>query len=401
LNRQFHLTLWSVSVAALLILYGLFLLLALASPHAGVSADAASIADAGRSSRFFYDSGFREPLQPLLARICARGHAPDVFAVRTACAVASWFALLALIGLSARVHSRAVGLVAGAVWVLNPYIAAYSAQGDRLTLIALLLFCYAHLLHNGSPTRRNVILLGLAGAACALARAETLLVVIAASLLRIASHHSNPAEGRRVATALLLSLALFAPYPLTEWARTGSPFHASSIHARFWANHEFAGTPLGRHATREEVHTDPYRGGPLSPRDYILGMHSFPEVVTRYIAGYARLATSYLPRYALPAPFLAIFTLIGVAASFRKTLREDFAFVLLCHVPFAFIYPLDPIAPGSGVEARFALHTAPFIAVWTAMGITEAVRRISRKAGARHLAETDRPSSAHSSNSCP
>lgn len=356
-------------------MYGAYLVLLLAAARPSVSADAGSFVEAAERSLFFYDTGWREPLQPFLLNVATWGE-PTVMGLRIVCAIASMLCLLALMTATERKFGAAAGGLAALAWMLNPYIGAYAAQGDRLTLTALLLFIFAFALYEMPRGRFRFALLAVAGAMLPLARSETAFIVIAASCVRIFSRRDR-AEAMQVGAALAVAMMLYAPYPAVEWIRTGNPFYGSAMHARFWANHEFVGTPLGMHATFAEVLRDEYRGGPLSPARYIFGMHAPATVVARYASGYARLATVYLPRYAVGAAFLSLFTLCGCVVAARRSVEEIF-FVVLCHFPLAFIYSLDQVYPGSGVEARFVLQTAPFIAAWTAVGIVSAARAARR-----------------------
>ncbi len=54
----------------------------------------------------------------------------------------------------------------------------------------------------------------------------------------------------------------------------------------------------------------------------------------------------------------------------------ELLFLLAIHLPFAFIYPLDQIGKGSGVESRFALFSAPFLHLWVGEPVAVCGRRV-------------------------
>ncbi len=342
-------------------------------PNAPVSSDAGSIWEAAIQSHWFYDSGIREPFFPFLAGVVSLSGVSGVAAVRVVCALCTLATMIAIGVVGYRRSGPWTGLLAAGIWGFTPSLLHYSAQGDRLTLTAGLLFVYAYLLYESPPSRTRTVELAVTGALLPLLRSEMLLVVVLSTVCRIAACRAEPAEVRSVGLALAVALVVFLPYPLVNSLQSNQPFPGSALAARYWANREFYG-PQGLHLTFAEVLAEPYRGGPLSPIHYVFGMHSLPEVANRIVSGYWRLFTFYLPRFALPVFPLWILAVAGLSLRLRREGASAIPFILLAHFPFVFVYTLDQIAPGSGIEARFSLFTTPFLALWAAEPLVIAAR---------------------------
>ena len=360
-----------VFVTLALIMVGWYWILVSAildSPGAPVSGDAQSFWNAALRSHWFYDSGEREPLFPFLVKGASLLGANGVFAVRAVCAASSILCLIALLAIGYFRSGFLVGLLAGLLWVFTPSILHYSAQGDRLTLTACLLVTYAFLLFESKGTRFRTPGLIISGAALSLLRLDMLWVVILGAVIQGVAKWNDKAEVKRMAFFTGSAILLFLPYAVTEYLRTGQPLYASGLAARYWANREFWG-PGGLHQSFAEVLSDPYRGGYLSPIQYVFGMHTPGEIVLRFISGYWLLFTSYFPRFALPWAILWPLASLGLFSRWSKEGKWQFLFVLAIHLPFAFIYPLDQIGKGSGVESRFALFSSPLLYLWVGEGV--------------------------------
>lgn len=346
----------------------------LQSPNTPVSGDAGSFWHAAEKSRWFYDTGEREPLFPFLVKGASLLGAKGVSAVRAVCAVSSVASLLAILLVGYLRSGPLVSLLGGALWVSVPSIIHYSAQGDRLTLTAGLLVLYGFFLFESKGSRFKAAGSILTGSLLPLLRSDMLIVVILGTFISGLSKSRDKDELKKMALVAGSVVLFFLPYAITEYIRTGHFFYASGLAARYWANREFWG-PGGLHTSFSEVLSDPYRGGYLSPIEYMLGMHTLGEVIVRFATGYWLLFTSYLPKFALPWPLLWPLSVIGLASRWSKEGWQQFLFVLAVHLPFAFIYPLDQIAKGSGVESRFTLFSSPFMYLWVAEGVRLLIRK--------------------------
>lgn len=355
--------------------YGILVSAILDSRGAPVSGDAPSFWNAAIRSHWFYDTGEREPLFPLLVKGASLLGAQGVFAVRAVCAASSVLCLIAILAIGYFRSGLMVGLLAGFLWVFTPSIVHYSAQGDRLTLTACMLVVHAFLLFESKGKHLRTVGLIITAVALSLLRSDMLWVLILGAAIRALAKRHDKAEVKRMALVTGSAILLFLPYAITEYLRTGYPLYASGLAARYWANREFWG-PGGLHQSFAEVLSDPYRGGYLSPLGYIFGMHSPGETVLRFISGYWLLFTSYFPRFALPWPVLWPLALLGLCSRWRKEGKWQFLFLLAIHFPFAFIYPLDQIAKGSGIESRFALFSAPLLYLWVGEGVKVILRQV-------------------------
>jgi hypothetical protein len=355
---------------AISLLYGFLLVRGALDPAVPLSSDAGSIVEAARRMRWFYDSGWREPLFPFLTRLLMAASIPGGTAIKIVSALSSLLACASILVITERRAGSWAAVIAGLVLMIHDRFTVYGISGDRVTLAAALLLIHAQLLFHSPPSKSRTGALALTGALLPLLRIETLAVVIGAAIMRAVVHRREERELRTLAVATAVSLVLVAPYPIAEFLRTGVPMPGSAIHARFWANCEFTGG-AGFPADRADFQKDPYRGAPISPMTYIFGMHSPREVAVRYLRGYALLFSRYGPAYALP--FTGLFGLAAawiLLASRKREYLLELCFVLLAHLPFAFLYPLDQVFPGSGIEARFAMHTSAFFIVWAGSSVS-------------------------------
>lgn len=335
------------------------------------AADLPSYVAAAEGARWFFDTGVREPAFPALIRVLSRVTGMDGLAAGRTAAVLSTLALAVAVYLYARhVGGPLAALGAGLVFVSTPAIPAYAAHGDRGAFIALLLLGWTYTVFE----RRSRTAAGILGGLLLLSRLDLILPLLLGSGLSVVLSAARRTEARRQAAVLGLSLLLVAPYVAHLSVRYGDPLYPQSVHARFWANAEFVGRP-GFPENRSDFRADPYQGGPISSYRYVFGMHRAPELVGRYAWGTARAIVEYLPRYAVGSIAFYILAGIGVFAAVRSERAYLPLLLPALLLPYAFIYVIDQVAPGSGVEARFTLHAAPFVHVLAGLGAAALLHR--------------------------
>jgi 4-amino-4-deoxy-L-arabinose transferase-like glycosyltransferase len=325
--------------------------------------DLPSYVRAARNGGLF-DTGFREPLFPWAIRLAGLAGFEGEAGGRAAATLATIVLGVAVYAFARRHGGPVAALGAGLAFATTPAAAHYAAAGDRGPLLALCLLVWT----RAAFERRSAVATGLAAGAAILGRLDLIAVVVIGAALAVALGPARFREARRQAAALGLAAILVAPYLAANLARHGDPFYPQALHARSWANHEFAGRP-GFPVTLAEVHADEYRGGPLSPFEYLVGMHTPAELAAGWARGLGRAFAAYLPAYAVGAPAVCVLALVGaVAAAFAGAAHLPLALVALL-APFGYLYALDQIAPGSGVEARYVLHAAPIIHVLAGIGL--------------------------------
>lgn len=231
----------------------------------------------------------REPLFPLLVKGALALLGQSDSALRFVSLVGS----LAATGLTWRLGRGLLGarwgwLPAAAAAVSLPLVVE-SGRGLRLELELVLLLLFADLAFlkgRWRPLPRGLAVGAVAG----------LLVLTRAShapglgLLILLAGRGWFASRRLLlppVAALLLMGLLYSPHAAALYRAHGHPFQDQRIHARWFANQEFAGQP--GFPSREAVARDGYLGGPLGFGSYLFGLHSVGEVAGGYLRGFGKL----------------------------------------------------------------------------------------------------------------
>ncbi len=349
--------------------------------HARLEKDALGFSQLAKESRPFYAASLREPLFPALLRVSLKSfHPADEHLFIRQLTGGFGLAVIAAIGaLGWRLAGPAAGALAAWLFAVSTTTVYYSISGLREPLVLLLVVLFALCLLTGG--RRSVVGLALFSVALPLLRLESLIVIplILAGWLALAGRDW---KRRLLPAGLAVGLAwLFAlPFLIACRKEFGSCFALTANHATYWRNHEFAGQP--GHLTRDEVVANPYGGTRVSTAAYIFRDHSLPVVIGRYVRGYWISLTRHIPAIfawnQVRNP-LVWFWLAGVGWAVRSWRTQGIVplIAVVAQFPFAFIVPLDTVMPGrehAGVEIRFSLPLAPFVAVLAASGIVETGR---------------------------
>lgn len=307
----------------------------------------------------------------------------------------SLLAMVALFGTALLVAGRAGALLAATLWADSTWLSFYGSGFLREDLVAALTMALVAALiglHRVEDRRRRIALAAAAAAAStalALTRLETLAVItlLFASWagLRWLSKKWTRLDAALLVGAYLAVWLLVAPYLVYNRSKAGAALAPHQAHARFWRNHEFAGRP--GFPTRAEVVADSYCGPPITPAGYVFGLHSFPEVVWRYVKGTFAAYTRFLWRLCNDWPWVTLLFPAGLLALLWKRRWEGawLAFAAVAAVmPFAFVLTLNTVLTVEvpqvppGVEPRFALPALPFAFLFVAALLGEVPELLAR-----------------------
>ena len=390
-----------------------------------LKSDAAGYYKIAREGRPFYAASYREPLFPLMMRLTldSRGQMPprnkaanlaNQLLVRR---MSSWLGLclIALIGLLGwRLGGPWCAVISSWMYAAGTWANFLGISALRQTTMGTLLVSLVLLLLSRPRSRAGRwarrLALCLVCAALPLVRISSLtvvpLVVIGwATLKALRGRGIRPTWRPFAEAAIYIAVAAIAvaPYLIACKREHGQYFSMMNRHARFWRNHEFAGQP--GFPTRTAVIIDSYTGKPITSAQYVFGLHTVPEVIARYAHGYWLSVTQYVPRifaWTDRGPDGAVrvthyhavwLWLAGLYWACRKWRTHGLvAFAAFASLlPFAFIVPLNTVLPQGqlgGVEPRFTMAMAPFVAVLAGVGAAELIRLIWRTVTRKSRAKT-------------
>ncbi|OGS52792.1 MAG: hypothetical protein A3J79_03945 [Elusimicrobia bacterium RIFOXYB2_FULL_62_6] len=309
-----------------------------------------------RASRFFYDSGMREPVPIFLTKAMLALGAGDDASVRFATALVFAAAVLLTAFLAGRLYGRAAGLAAALLFALNPYAGYYAVQGVSNLTSGLFMMLFWFALAKGEPSARGAVLAGLAGALCMLTRLENILVVLL-SLCAFAALDLSRPRLKACAAAAAVSLLLTLPYLVHQYRAFGSPVYSHAMAARFWQNTEQNG-PLS---------VNRYDGGPMGISAFVFRKGA-AGAAADLLKSYLKSFFHYIPRL-LHWKLLSPVLLAGLFFLFRK--KDWFTLLLLpvLLLPIAFISTINQVSAGSGIELRFYLNALWLLCVYCGAGI--------------------------------
>jgi len=380
-------------------------------PLLTLKADALGYYQMALEGRSFYVASYREPLFPtmmrgtLLAfgRIAPLDEAADLGNQLLVRRMTSWIGLglIALIGLLGwRLGGPWCAVIASWMYAASSWVNVLGISALRQTTMGVLLVSLVLLLLSRPRSRAlrwaRVIAACLVCAALPLVRISSLtvlpLIVVAWAALSVARDRTaRSARTALLGAAAYIAVALLAvsPYLIACKREHGQYFSMMNRHAVFWRNHEFAGRP--GFPTRAEVIKDSYTGEPITSGQYVFGLHTLPEVIARYAEGYWLSITRYLPRifawtdrgadaevraWRYHVVWLWLAALWWVCWKWRTHALVAVA-AFAAQFPFAFIVPLNTVLPKAmlgGVEPRFTMPMAPFVAVLVGVGCVELAR---------------------------
>ena len=341
--------------------------------------DPASYPALAQASRWFYDSGIREPLPVFLTKLGMLSGLAQDFAVRLPALVVAAASGPVLCALTWPLFGGPAAYAAGLLLALNPWLGFYACAGSSSIYSAFFFSVFLLVLLDKNSALKTALLAGVAGGLAALSRLESLgaaagVCALYPLLQSFAPKKSFPFTGwagfdfsaaRKSALALAVCVLLALPYILYQKAEFGSFLHSHGVHARFWLN-AAQGVPPGPQR---------YEPGPASPSSLILrdGALAAPGLLARgYWTALRRTPDLLRSGFVFAA---AIFGAV-CAVAYLDAALVPFALALALF-PVAPIMNLDQAGPRTGVEMRFLFHTLWLWCLCAGLAL-EAVLRLKR-----------------------
>ncbi len=317
-----------------------------------------------KQSRWFYDSGTREPVPVFLTGLYSGiGFNDDTSARVSGMAITAGMTLL-LFFAGSSVFTPAAGAISALIYASNPYVGFYSVHGASQIILGFFLAVLFFLLCRTPRSMKITLSAGVtAGLAC-LTRLETLAVI--PLILPADVFLKKGGLTRRLKTnGLILAVCLIvtAPYPVYQYAKFGHPFYTHTVHAKFWDN-TYEGLPIERR----------YEGGTENIASF-LAKGGIAAGIKRFALGYIQAFTKYYPKIIFYFPLFILF-LLGIAASLLRKKYFMPLYLAALIFPIAPILTMDQQYPGSGAEFRFLMHTFWLASLFCGIGAEEIMKTV-------------------------
>lgn len=318
--------------------------------------DPAAYPKLANASKFFYDTGAREPVQVYIVKFFMLFGIGDIMSVRLATTAIAVLFLVFLYRLTFKRYGFTAAVVAGFVFAANPYMGYYSLQGVNNLTSGFFLMFFLYFLTKKDYNRKNLIYTSLFAALSMLTRLEnTLIVILILSCFSL--FEFSKIKLKFSLLALTFSFIVVLPYPLHQAYKYKSLTHSHDMAARFWANTEKEGSKS----------VNRYKDGPMSISDFLFrkGVLDTPISLGK---GYFKSFFHYIPRmlYYKAAFLLFIFGFITVLIKRKYFLAGLLPIIIL---PVAFISNIDQISKGSGIEIRFYLNILWLLGIYAGIGV--------------------------------
>ncbi|OGR94165.1 MAG: hypothetical protein A2016_05310 [Elusimicrobia bacterium GWF2_62_30] len=320
--------------------------------------EAASRSLMAEGSRFFYDSGFAEPLPVFtLKAAMALGADPDA-AVRAEGLVL--FAAITVV--SFLFIRRRFGALAGAMAAMllagNPYL-GYSAMrgGSHLhALFFILLFWYWF--DSEKHTTGSIVAAGLAGGAACLSRLDSAWFVLISAVLFLAIKRRD-FDLKAAGLSLGLAFLLLFPYLAYQKAKYGNSLYAQELSLRRWAN-------LDRYGYNS---AEPMPTGPLSVAGFLF-RDGPVSAVKRTFGGLGRSFSFEIPKVVY-YKLTMVLVFLGFYAAFALKKDSLLVFFAAAFLPVLALAPVQQIPVAGGIELRYYLSTLWGLVALAALGFQE------------------------------
>ena len=254
-----------------------------------------------------------------------------------------------------------VALSAAFACAVNPYFIFMSPRGLRMEIYLLLVLAFLSALDDMS--RKKIwggVKVGLISGILSLTQFTSLGFAIPLTLIFCIRRKVQPVV---YITAILLPLIMIEPHLAFNVRYAGDPFFSSNIHASFYRNIEFAGSP--GFPGVEEVRKNPYAGEPTSAFHYIFGLHTVPEVIRITLRGLWRIFFRSHVIGGLFAGSRVLFAgyLVGILLALITSWWRWVFIALILEAPTAFLAGIE-------LDWRLTMHVAPLIYYLTIMGLS-------------------------------
>lgn len=357
-----------VALALLLLLQGTADRIALVTGATPLNSDLPGYVDGAVHSRFFFDSGRREPLHVFGIKVALAVFDGAERPLRLLSVFETFLAALALWWAERRLVGRVGAALSLLLFVTNPVVLYYSAEGMRAPLLLATLALFTGLLLGPWPARRRLgwaVVVGLAGALVGLTRSVALGTVVGGVLVVAVQERVWRPDRRPRLFELVVVVGMALVLNVPAHVFRGDQILSDNL--QYLLNLERTG----------EV--GDWEGSPLGFYGYFFVEHSLWEWPGRLLQNLWLGLTDYLPflfrGYGAAAALVAVgFPLAFVVG--RGGLAAMAALSLLHVLPF---FHIDQVGKGSGLEMRLVLHALPF-AWWLAwlplgLGLAQALRR--------------------------
>jgi hypothetical protein len=309
----------------------------------GYRAFAAMMRPFGETGFFSARFGVREPMFIFVIHVYTGLFGDSTAAVRTLTVILSIANIWVTMRVGRALFGELAGQLIGLVVALNGPLIGESVRGLRLELEMLFLttFFWLAFIRRWTSTLAAAVVLSLMAGLIASTRVTYTAGVAGLTLyalFRIAD--PSPLRDvrfwkwpglRRAWPAMILSIAIVAafvaPIRYNMYRNHGDPFYDSTTQTRSFANAEFAGRP--GFPTAAELTVNAYIGPRITPREYLLGLHTPSELIVGMLRGSWKL---FRHMEVCPAgPIIRQQACAGINATFQLLAGVGLALSLLIH----------------------------------------------------------------------
>lgn len=272
-----------------------------------------------------------------------------------------------------------VGLLVAALLSVNPYLISLSVRGlrEEAYLITVMGFVYAVLVKGDQlGCRSRQIGQALFGAAAHLLRFNSYTFVI--PLLLLWAWRERAGKWRSVLLPLALIAAVSIPHLVHNAKTFGDPLYSVNVHFVWLRNVEFvilkqvgcAGCP-----SREQMEVNATPGPSLGAFEYLFGLHSVEEILSRTLQGYVDMYLRPTDQFEIQIGTQAhpayVFYLLGLGLLLFSQHREMIVVIVL-------LANAVPFAVSLGIDPRLGVQTVPFATFILAYSIWWSFEQVAR-----------------------
>ncbi|MBI5495291.1 MAG: hypothetical protein HY904_09690 [Deltaproteobacteria bacterium] len=324
-----------------------------------MSGDLPGFLDGARHMRFFYDSGYREPLHVFFLKV-ALAFVDDGYRAARLVTVVHTLLLAVAAWWFARVwFGPAFALACLAIVASNRMVAFYSVSGLRDPLYTAVLLLFGTVLflpHGRLRPLTHAVLAGACGALLVLTRVYGWAAIALCLTVLLASGPAWRAETRGGALrfagiTLAVTTVLVLPGVLA------GPSRVVGSDVNFWRNVERTGSP------GDWEHTPA-----VGIFQYMFGEHSLADVVARCARNTVMYVSHYFVHYLGDLAWLALFFPLGAVLATVRGRAHVVALFLAALGPIVFVLNLNQMPGAQGVEMRLVHQVFPFALVLALYG---------------------------------
>ncbi len=279
--------------------------------------------------------------------------------------------------------SALLGILVAWLLSVNPYLVSLSLRGlrEEAYLISILCLFYFVFVQNGKMSFRNqAVGLALSGAAAQLLRFNSYMFVL--PLWVVWAWRQGAGRVKACTLSLAFIIIVSVPHLVHNYQQFGDPLYSMNVHFVWARNIEFVMVKdLGCEGcpTREEMQVNSTPGPSLGAFEYLFGLHSVQEVMSRtaqgYLDLYLRPTDLFETQTGTQSRIAYAFYLLGLGLILFNQHRVVLAVIVLLANAIPFVMTL-------GFDQRLAIQTAPFVTFILAYGLWWSFDRVT------HLSHT-------------